>query len=65
MCFVLPKNSHILSKKRFFFFKHDFSRKLEGETGLQGVSSNLNLVMDASKWGCPSFIGCVSAMGCI
>ena len=29
--------------KTFFSRKPDFSRKLEGGTGLQGVSSNLNL----------------------
>ena len=44
MCFALPKkNPKLKKKKKFFFRKHDFSRKLEGGTGLQGVSSNLNL----------------------
>ena len=51
-CFVInicalfsQKKSHIFSKKTHFFkkIKHDFSRKLEGGTGLQGVSSNLNV----------------------
>ena len=30
-------------KKCFFLRKYVFSRKLEGGTGLQGVSSNLNI----------------------
>ena len=30
-------------QKNVFLRKHDFSRKLTGGTGLQGVSSNLNL----------------------
>ena len=50
--FVLQqKNFHIFSKKTCFFFlrKHDFSRKLEGGTGLQGVSSNLNVYVFC--WG--------------
>ena len=34
-------------EKRFFLRKHDFSRKLQGGTGLQGVSSNLNIKL----WG--------------
>ena len=39
-----PKKNPIFSPKIFFFKrKHDFSRKSEGGTGLQGVSSNLNL----------------------
>ena len=29
----------------FFLRKHDFSRKFEGGTGLQGVSSNLNILI--------------------
>ena len=37
------KNSHIFSKKKFFLRKQDFSRKLDGGTGLQRVRSNLNL----------------------
>ena len=34
---------HIFSTNKKFLRKHDFGRKLEGGTGLQGVSSNLNL----------------------
>ena len=37
-------------KKRFFSRKHDFSRKFEGGTGLQGVSSNLNLNYHPTFW---------------
>ena len=37
---------HFLQKKTFFKRKHDFSRKLEGGTGHQGISSNLNLSID-------------------
>ena len=36
---------YIFSKKIFFKRKHDFSWKLEDGTGLQGVSSNLNIVV--------------------
>ena len=44
MCALFSQQkSHIFSKKTFLLRKHDFSRKLEGGTGLQGVSSNLNL----------------------
>ena len=45
VCFVLPKNIPTFSKKKktFFLKKNDFSRQLEGGTGLEGVSSNLNL----------------------
>ena len=44
VCFVLPKTILTFSPKKMFFLrKHDFSRKSEGGTGLQGVSSNLNL----------------------
>ena len=36
--FVLPKKiPHFLQKNVFFKRKHDFSRKMEGGTGLQGV----------------------------
>ena len=38
MCFVFPKKIPTFSPG-----KHDFSWKLEGWTGLQGVSSNLNI----------------------
>ena len=45
MCdFCSPKKILTFSlKKMFFSRKHDFIRKLEGGTELQGVSSNLNL----------------------
>ena len=43
MCFILPKKFPHVLQKTFFYRKHDFNRKLEGGTGLQGVSSNLNL----------------------
>ena len=44
MCALFSqKKSYAFSKKSFLKRKHDFSRKLEGETGLQGVSSNLNI----------------------
>ena len=42
------KNPTIFFKKTFFSRKHDFSRQLESGTGLQGVSSNLNLM--PSQW---------------
>ena len=45
MCALFSqKNSHIFFKNVFFLGKHDFSRKLEDGTRLQGVSSNLNLL---------------------
>ena len=44
MCALFSQEkSLIFSKKNFFLRKHDFSRKYESGTGLQGVSSNLNL----------------------
>ena len=46
MCFVLPQKNTTFSqkkKKNIFLRKHDFSRKLEGGTGLQGGGSILNL----------------------
>ena len=46
MCalFSPKKIPHFLNKKSFFFKEnYDFRRKLEGGTGLQGVSSNLNV----------------------
>ena len=45
MCALFSRKNipHFLKKKRFILRKHDFSRKLEGGTGLQGVSSNLNV----------------------
>ena len=46
MCalFGQKKFPHFLQKNLFFVLrKHDFSRKLEGGTGLQGVSSILNI----------------------
>ena len=39
------KNCHILPPKNVFLRKHYFSWKLKGGTGLQGVSSNLNLIV--------------------
>ena len=47
MCalFSQKKFPHFLTKKVFFFGKHNLSKKLEGGTGLQGVISNLNVVL--------------------
>ena len=48
LCFP-KKNPHFL-QKNVFKKKHDFSRKLEGGTGLQGVNSNLNIYDDYYNW---------------
>jgi len=48
MCALFsPKKILTISPKQMFILrKHDFSRKLTGGTGLQGVSSNLNIFYD-------------------
>ena len=51
MCVLFSQKNFpdLLQKNVVFLRKHDFSRNLEGGTGLQGVSFNLNLNCTAMK----------------
>ena len=47
--FVINMCALFSQKKSFFLRKYDFSWKLEGGTGLQGVSSNLNVTITKKR----------------